>query len=127
MVADPDYHLREGEIEHLPFEDNYFDAVVGSFVLCSVKSVERSVGEINRVLKDGGRLVLLEHVKSDKKTVVLFQKIANLICKLLTNNCRLDRTPQVFIGKKFSVVKEEKFDNYLEPYLYIEAVKVLIK
>lgn len=118
------FHLREGEIEHLPFEDNYFDAVVGSFVLCSVKSVERSISEINRVLKDRGRLVLLEHVKSEKKTVVLFQKITNLICKLLTNNCHLDRTPQVYIKKeKFHIVKEEKFDNYLEPYLYIEAIK----
>jgi len=123
-VAQCKLYLEKGRIEDLPFKDKYFDAVVGSFVLCSVKSIDKSVGEISRVLKDGGKLILLEHVKSDKKIVLFFQNIANLIFRLLMNNCHLDRTPQVFIKKeKFHIVKEEKFDNYLEPFLYIEAIK----
>lgn len=120
-VTECKFYIKKGIIESLPFEDKYFDAVVGSFVLCSVQSVGGSVDEIRRVLKDGGKLILLEHVKSDRKIVIFFQKIVNLVSSLLMNKCRLDRTPQIFIKEKFCITKEEKFDNYLEPYVYIEA------
>lgn len=57
--------LREGRAESLPYPDGFFDAVVVSFVLCSVESVETSVGEIARVLKPGGERRFLGHVRAE--------------------------------------------------------------
>jgi len=51
------------DVEDLPFRPGTFDAVVASCVFCSVPDPMRGLAEIRRVLKDGGRLRLLEHVR----------------------------------------------------------------
>ena len=51
--------------EELPFEDDSFDTVVSTLVLCSVRDQDRALAEIRRVLKPGGELLFLEHVRSD--------------------------------------------------------------
>src|SRR5216110_1387856 len=51
--------------EDLPFEDASFDTVVSTLVLCGVDDQARSLREIRRVLRPGGRLLFLEHVRSD--------------------------------------------------------------
>ena len=51
--------------EELPFEDGSFDTVLASLVLCSVRSQERALAEMRRVLKPGGHYLFLEHVRSD--------------------------------------------------------------
>jgi ubiquinone/menaquinone biosynthesis C-methylase UbiE len=57
--------LTEAPAEALPFEDGRFDAVVSCLVLCTVSDLQRSLGEMRRVLKQGGELRLLEHVAGD--------------------------------------------------------------
>lgn len=47
--------------ERLPFDDATFDAVVATFVFCSIAEPRRGVEEARRVLKPGGVLRLLEH------------------------------------------------------------------
>jgi len=54
-----------GAGESLPFPDASFDSIVASTVLCSVTSMEQTLAEFKRVLKPGGRLRLLEHVRSE--------------------------------------------------------------
>jgi len=49
--------------ESLPFESNSFDAALATLVLCSVKSPQQSLSELRRVVKTGGTIVLLEHVR----------------------------------------------------------------
>lgn len=56
--------LREADAEDLPFDDASFDAVVASFVFCSVPDPVLGLREVRRVLKPTGKLVLLEHVVS---------------------------------------------------------------
>jgi ubiquinone/menaquinone biosynthesis C-methylase UbiE len=51
--------------EELPFEAETFDAVVSMLVLCTVVDQVQALAEARRVLKPGGRLVFLEHVRSD--------------------------------------------------------------
>ena len=51
--------------EDLPFADDSFDTVVSTLVLCGVEDQRRSLREIRRVLRPGGRLVFVEHVRSD--------------------------------------------------------------
>ena len=50
--------------EDLPFEDDTFDVVVSTLVLCGVDDQPRAVREIRRVLRPQGRLLFLEHVRS---------------------------------------------------------------
>ena len=54
-----------GEGENLPFEDSSFDAVSASMVLCSVNSTLETLEEFKRVLRPGGQIRLLEHIRSE--------------------------------------------------------------
>ncbi len=51
--------------EQLPFGDGRFDFVVATLVLCSVQDPLRACREMRRVLKPGGRLVVMEHVRGN--------------------------------------------------------------
>lgn len=55
--------LREGDAESLPFPDDTFDSVVCTLGLCAVPDVDTAVAEMRRVLRPGGRLLLLDHVR----------------------------------------------------------------
>jgi SAM-dependent methyltransferase len=55
----------EAGAEKLPFPDDSFDTVVSTLVLCTVPDVPASLREIRRVLRPGGRLLFLEHVRAD--------------------------------------------------------------
>jgi ubiquinone/menaquinone biosynthesis C-methylase UbiE len=59
-----DASLREGDAEHLPFDDASFDTVVCALSLCTIPSPVAAVGEMRRVLGPGGRLLLLDHIGS---------------------------------------------------------------
>lgn len=56
--------LLEGDAEALPFDDGAFDTVVCALGLCSIPDNRRAVAEMARVLRPGGRLLLLDHVGS---------------------------------------------------------------
>jgi len=58
-------HLAQAPAEDLPFEDASFDTVVASLVLCTVGDPARSLAEARRVLRPGGELRFLEHVRHD--------------------------------------------------------------
>ena len=49
--------------EYLPFADGAFDAGLATLVFCSVKDPARALSELRRVVRPGGRVVLLEHVR----------------------------------------------------------------
>jgi ubiquinone/menaquinone biosynthesis C-methylase UbiE len=57
--------VRDGVAEPLPLEDQAFDAAVASQVLCTVPDAGRALAELRRVLKPGGELRFLEHVRSE--------------------------------------------------------------
>ncbi|HJQ28045.1 MAG TPA: methyltransferase domain-containing protein [Rubrobacter sp.] len=50
--------------ENLPFHDGSFDTVVSTLVLCTVPDQESALREISRVLRPGGRLLFIEHVRA---------------------------------------------------------------
>jgi len=63
--VESDIRVIPGEGEKLPFDDETFDSVSASLVLCSVTSPSKTLGEFKRVLRPGGQIRLLEHVRSE--------------------------------------------------------------
>jgi ubiquinone/menaquinone biosynthesis C-methylase UbiE len=59
-----DVDLREGDAEHLPFEDASFDTVVCALSLCTIPNPDAALAEMRRVLGPGGHLLLLDHIGS---------------------------------------------------------------
>jgi ubiquinone/menaquinone biosynthesis C-methylase UbiE len=61
--------LRLGDASHLAFEDASFDTVVFCLVLCTVPDDRLAIEEAARVLRPGGRLLAVEHVRSPNRLV----------------------------------------------------------
>ncbi len=64
-----DADLREGDAQAIDFPKDRFDTVVFSFCLCSIPDDRRAAAEGHRVLKPGGRMLLIEHVRSPSRIV----------------------------------------------------------
>jgi ubiquinone/menaquinone biosynthesis C-methylase UbiE len=69
--------------EDLPFGDASFDTVVSTLVLCGVDDQPRVVRELRRVLRPGGRLIFIEHVRSDDPHVAKMQDRMNPVNRLV--------------------------------------------
>ncbi len=67
--------LRLGDAQHLSFPDASFDTVVATLTLCSIPDDRAAVAEMARVLRPGGRLVLLDHVASPARPVRTVQRL----------------------------------------------------
>ncbi|TDO89271.1 methyltransferase family protein [Halanaerobium saccharolyticum] len=62
-------NLLEMDIQNLDFEDDYFDLIVTSCVFCSVPDPVKGLKELKRVLKKEGRIIMLEHMRSQNEFV----------------------------------------------------------
>jgi ubiquinone/menaquinone biosynthesis C-methylase UbiE len=69
--------------EDLPFKDGSFDVAVSTLVLCTVDDQPRALRELHRVLRPGGKLLFIEHVRSDDP------KVARLQDRFLPINVRI--------------------------------------
>ena len=61
----PDAKLLRAPAEDLPFRDASFDTTVSTLVLCAVDDQPRALRELHRVLRPGGKLLFIEHVRAD--------------------------------------------------------------
>ena len=57
--------ISDASGESLPYEDDSFDAVVASFVFCTIPDPGAALSEVARVLKPGGEFRFLEHVRAE--------------------------------------------------------------
>ena len=58
-------HLIQADAQSLPFGESEFDAAFATLVFCSIPKPEAAFAELRRVIRPGGRIVLLEHVRPD--------------------------------------------------------------
>jgi ubiquinone/menaquinone biosynthesis C-methylase UbiE len=71
--------LVEGDAQDLPFAERSFDTVVCTYALCSVPDDARAISEMNRVLKPGGRLILVDHIRSSVLPIFWLQWLYEFI------------------------------------------------
>ncbi|MBN8867127.1 MAG: class I SAM-dependent methyltransferase [Solirubrobacterales bacterium] len=87
--VDPEIVRAPGEL--LPFADDSFDTVVMTLVLCTVADPPATAAEIRRVLRPDGRLLFMEHVRSDGPRMGPLQdRLENLWVKL-ADGCHCNR------------------------------------
>lgn len=110
VLAEPDPHMRKKlalrtshaavsrtldvvpwSAERLDCPDGSFDAVVSTLVLCSVREPARALAEMRRVLREGGRLVFLEHVAASDPRRLAWQHRLQPVWGPLAGNCHLCR------------------------------------
>lgn len=69
--------LRLGDVQCLDFPDNTFDTVVATFVFCSVPDPVQGLSEVRRVVRPGGQVLILEHMRSAQPLVGLLMDLLN--------------------------------------------------
>ena len=69
--------------EDLPFEDGTFDTVVSTMVLCGVSDQPRALRQLRRVLRPGGQLLFIEHVRSGDPGLAHHQDRMNWMCQFV--------------------------------------------
>jgi ubiquinone/menaquinone biosynthesis C-methylase UbiE len=67
--------LRIGDVQELDFRDESFDTVVCTLGLCTIPDPRRAISEAHRVLRPGGKLILLEHVRSPSLPVRTLERV----------------------------------------------------
>jgi Methylase involved in ubiquinone/menaquinone biosynthesis len=101
----PSAKVVQASAEDLPFEDASFDAVVSTLVLCGVEDQARALQEAKRVLRPGGRLLFIEHVRSDDPKLARFQDRMNRLNHFLVG-CDCNRQTLAAIEEQgFTVSK----------------------
>jgi len=101
----PSATVLRASAEDLPFEDHSFDVAVSTLVLCGVDDQPRSLRELRRVLRPGGRLLFLEHLRSEDPAVARLQDRMNWLNRIVVR-CDCNRPTLDSIRKAGFTVSE---------------------
>ena len=113
-----------GSAERLPFNDASFDTVVFTKTLCTVKDVATALKEAARVLRPNGRLLVLEHVRSQDPRLARWQDRLTPLQRFFSNGCHPNRdTLRAIRWAGFEFEELEQFD---EPSMPFPIVRPLI-
>jgi SAM-dependent methyltransferase len=98
------FRLVNAPAERLPFADGWVDTVVSTFVLCTVDAPDLVVREIARVLRPGGTLLFIEHVRSDSPGLARWQDRLAKPWGRFARGCRCNRaTTQLIAASGFDL------------------------
>jgi ubiquinone/menaquinone biosynthesis C-methylase UbiE len=87
----PDAEIVEAPAERLPFEDSSFDTAVFTLVLCTVPDPAAAIDEAARVLRPGGRLIFIEHVRSEDQKIARWQDRLERPWRFCGDGCHCNR------------------------------------
>ena len=105
--------VRDGVADPLPLDTDEFDAAVASLVLCSVPDAGPALAELRRVLRPGGELRFLEHVRSDspRKARIQERLDSSGVWPRLGGGCHCSRdTVAAIEAAGFGVERVRSFD-----------------
>jgi ubiquinone/menaquinone biosynthesis C-methylase UbiE len=97
--------------EELPFEEQSFDFVVSTLVLCTVDDPVRALGEIHRVLRSSGQLIFLEHVRSEDPGLARWQDRLHGAWVRVGHGCHCNRRTVENIERAGFSIAELKHDR----------------
>ena len=89
--AGVDAEIVQAGAEDLPFEDSSFDTAVFTLVLCTVPDPAAALAEAARVLKPGGRLLFVEHVRSEDRGLARWQDRLERPWRFFGDGCHCNR------------------------------------
>lgn len=85
------FHFHACGAEALPFPDQHFDTVVACLVFCTIPDAAAAAREVRRVLKPGGEVLVLEHVRHHRTGLASVQTALQPVWKPLACGCHLNR------------------------------------
>ncbi|WP_405654256.1 methyltransferase domain-containing protein [Streptomyces sp. NBC_00019] len=107
-------HVAAGSAERLSVPGKSFDAAVFSFVLCTVPDPNAALDEALRVLKPGGQLRFLEHIRADTSGLIRVQRLLDAtVWPLLVGGCHTGRDTQQAITRAGFII--EHLDRFFFP------------
>jgi len=105
--------LIQGRAEELEFSSGSFDAVVTTLVLCSVTDAKKSMAEIARVLKPGGRWLFMEHVRSEESQMLaMLQDALDPLEGIFAEGCHLNRPTNRQILRSNHFARVEPYEEF---------------
>jgi ubiquinone/menaquinone biosynthesis C-methylase UbiE len=117
-------NLTQTPVESLPFADESFDSVVVTLVFCSVGDPLRGLSEVRRVLKPGGALLMVEHVRAHGAVAATMQNIITPVMRIVAGNCHWNRnTEKTVIEAGFQVEQRRDIAGFLLPMVVLHAVR----
>ena len=91
-------------------QDNSLDTVVCTLILCTVPDPEKALANFQKWLKPGGKLVVLEHIRSHNTSRGKWQDFLNPLWRKMADGCHLNRpTDQLLASSGFQLLKEDYF------------------
>ncbi len=99
--------------EHIPLPDASADAVLATMVLCSVDDLDRTMHEMARVLKPGGALLLLDHVRNERSSGwAWLQDALTPVQRRIAGNCHLNRDTLAAVRAAGFTVSETEWQGW---------------
>jgi SAM-dependent methyltransferase len=87
----PEATLLRAPAEDLPFDEASFDTVVSTLVLCTVDDQPRALRELRRVLRPGGRVLFIEHVRGEDPKLARMQDRMAPLNRRIAHGCHCNR------------------------------------
>jgi len=116
--------LTQAPVETLPFADETFDSAVATLVFCSVTDPMRGLNEVRRVLKPGGILLLIEHVRAQGAFAQQLQNIITPVTKRVAGNCHWNRdTERSVINADFEIENRRDAGGSVQRMIVIKATR----
>jgi ubiquinone/menaquinone biosynthesis C-methylase UbiE len=91
VPAAPPVRLVTAPAEAIPLEDDTFDTAVATLVLCTVPDPVAAIAELSRLLKPGGRLLFVEHVRSKEPGTARWQDRLEKPWRFMADGCHCNR------------------------------------
>lgn len=99
------------------FNENSFDVVVCTLVLCTIPDPASAIQDFKRWLKPGGQLIVLEHIRSHHPHIAKIQDLFRPLWATLADGCQLNRaTDSLLVESGLRPLQQEWFKAYLPFY-----------